>query len=159
MVLSRLLGGIFGSELFVRRTQISSEVSTARSKPRVGVLLTVILLTGLIVPVAACQMLFVVSGSYVRRLVWEGRSPDGRYHLEVRTRVNFPAFDLLGPASTAYFTVTDSQTGQQLATAEAWLGELDYFQSPTVEWTPTHVEVRKFDEFRPTATVRLPLGY
>ena len=32
----------------------------------------ILLLTGLIVPIAACQMLFVVSGSYVRRLAWEG---------------------------------------------------------------------------------------
>jgi hypothetical protein len=77
---------------FLRRPQ---------SNLSVGILLTVLLLTGLTAPIAGCQLLFLVSGEYARRVVWEGTSPDGRYHLEVRVRANFPAFDFLGPESTA----------------------------------------------------------
>jgi hypothetical protein len=89
-----------------------------RDGTRVRLYLVILLLTGSIVPIAACQMLFALSGSYMHRLVWEGTSPDGRYHLEIRTRVNFPAYDLLGPESTAYFRLIDWRNGQRVATAE-----------------------------------------
>ena len=102
------------------------------------------------------QAPFVIRGDYRRDLVWESASPDKRYRLEVRRQATFPAFDILDPSGTAYFSVFDT-TSRGTTAAKVPLNEIFDFQRPDVVWEASHVQVTGFDESDPAAVVRLLL--
>lgn len=110
------------------------------------------LLVGLVV---LQQAPFIIRGDYSSQLVWKSTSPDERYRVEVRRQVAFPA--ILDPSGWAYFSVVDTRTGKPSAGIMVPLRQCVDFQKPRVEWTPTAVEVRDFDQSRP-AEVRLLLS-
>jgi hypothetical protein len=111
------------------------------------------LLVGLVV---LQQAPFLIRGDYSRQLVWKSTSPDERYRVEVRRQVAFPA--ILDPSGWVYFSVVDTRTGNAAAGILVPLRQFVDFQKPKVEWTPTAVEVRDFDQSRP-AEVRLLLSH
>jgi hypothetical protein len=100
------------------------------------------------------QSPFIIRGDYLRHVVWKSTSPDGRYRLEVRRQVTFPA--VLDPSGWTYFAVVDIKTGREGARTVVRLPQYYDLQKPTVEWTPQAVEVLNFDQHRPGA-VRLLL--
>ena len=111
----------------------------------------------LIAGLAVLQVPFILRGDYSQKPVWRMTSIDGRYRLEISRRATFPAYDILDPVGTAYFTVVDNRTGEPVARAAEHLYELFDLKRPAVEWAPTHVHVADFDESRPAAVVRLTL--
>jgi hypothetical protein len=102
----------------------------------------------------ATQLPFLIRGDYSRQLVLGSTSPDGRYVLEVRRQVAFPA--LHNPSGTAYFAVIDARTHRPNAQAALPLRRVSDFTPATVQWTRDDVRVLNVDASLPT-NVRLLL--
>ncbi len=113
---------VHSSSRFVRRTIAIGLLSVS------GIVLFVVLIPTMFVMVGYGM------GAFFYETAFEQTSPDGRFKLEVRRRMNFPANEFIDPSGTVLIRVIDLETSTLVDANTFSIHEYWGMQDPALEW-------------------------
>jgi hypothetical protein len=84
-------------------------------------------------------------GAFFYRTAFVQTSPNGRFKLEVRRRMNFPADEIIDPSGTVSVQLIDQETSTLIDEKTFRIHELSELQDPELEWRTNAVAISKIE--------------
>lgn len=124
---------VYSSNRFLRRTIAIGLLSVA------GIVLFVMFIPTLLV------LIFLGPGVFFYQDKFEHSSPDGRFQLRIRKRMNFPVDGIIDASGTVSVQARDLETSTLLDEKTFWIHEYPELKDPTVEWLEGTVAIREIE--------------
>jgi hypothetical protein len=124
---------VHSSTRFVRRTVAIGLISVA------GIVIFVMLIPSMLV------IVFLGPGVFFYQDKFEHISPDGRFQLRVRKRMNFPVDGIIDASGTVSVQARDLETSTLLDEKTFWIHEYPELKDPKIEWRQGTVAIREIE--------------